>query len=266
VCVLSKKDNNLYIYELINKKDINTWKLINTLSQHMLYICSVDWHPQTNRIISSSHDKNIFVWNYHSDTNTWKPEIVIFETKVSVLSVKWNTKGDKFVASTGCKIVGTGYYEVNNKWWTCKKMKEHYSAVTCSKIDNSGLFIISGSTDNRIYISSAYVKENDLDINTDIPYQVSEHGELLMTIKADAWVNDVCWSKSGNFCFAATHDAIVYVIDNKQKNYNIIYLNHSPFSNIVALSDNSFIGVSFDRHIYIYEKEEEWYNIIYIGL
>ena len=224
----------------------------------MLYICSVDWHPETNKIISSSHDKNIFVWSYEKDNDIWKPEIVIFKTKVSVLNVKWNKKGDKFTACTGCKLVGTGYFEKENNWWSCIQMKEHHSSVTCAKLDDSGLYLISGSTDNRIHISSGYVNEIDVNNNnkTDDKNNKTDN-RIIKTVKADAWVNDVCWLPSG-LGVAATHDSTIYIIDKAVENYETILLTHSPISHLLPISDNSFLAICYNRHIYIYEKNQEW--------
>jgi hypothetical protein len=75
--------------------------------------------------------------------------------------VKWNPRGDKFLACSSSKLVATGYFEKDNGWWTCKSMKDHKSSVTCAKFDNSGLFILSGSTDKKAYISSSYIASVD---------------------------------------------------------------------------------------------------------
>lgn len=43
----------------------------------------------------------------------------------------------------------------------CKSMKDHKSSVTCARFDPSGLFIVSGATDLKAYISSSYIPEVD---------------------------------------------------------------------------------------------------------
>jgi hypothetical protein len=93
--------------------------------------------------------------------------------KVSILDIKWSNRGDKFVATTGSKIVATGYYDNENKWWTCMQMKEHKSSVTCARFDASGLFILSGSTDLKAYISSSYVPGlDDKYLNEPKPFEL----------------------------------------------------------------------------------------------
>ena len=127
----------------------------------MSYISAVDWHPITNRIISSSHDRTIMIWNLEEKTNVWSQEMAILNIKVAVLDVKWGKKGNKFAAGTGSKLVCTGFWCSDSKWWQCKNMKEHKSSVVSVRLDNSGLFMISGSLDLKVIISSAYIDKLD---------------------------------------------------------------------------------------------------------
>jgi hypothetical protein len=59
------------------------------------------------------------------------------------------------------KLLATGYYDKDSEWWTCKSIKEHISFVSCARFDNSGLFILSGSTDKKGYVSSSYIESVD---------------------------------------------------------------------------------------------------------
>ena len=133
---------------------------LNIYSQHLQYVYSVDWHPTTNKIISGAHDRNIYIWTYNANKNSWEPGLVNFKTKISVSQVKWSNDGDKFLACSS-KLLATGYYEKDCDWWTCKSIKEHKSYVSCAKFDKSGLFILSGSTDKKAFISSSYIKSVD---------------------------------------------------------------------------------------------------------
>lgn len=87
--------------------------------------------------------------------------MAILNIKVAVLDVKWGKKGNKFVAGTGSKLVCTGVWCSDSNWWQCKNMKEHKSSVVSVSLDNSGLFVISGSLDLHVIISSAYVDKID---------------------------------------------------------------------------------------------------------
>ena len=164
---MSKKDSNLYIYEIKIKTDLSSWKVIHTLQGHLQYITAVDWHPESDKIISSSQDRNLLVWNYEESKKEWLPQTVNLNVKYSVLDVKWHRKLEKFVATTGTRLVSIGYYDSKIKFWTCKSSKEHRSSVTCARLDNSGLFALSGSTDMKAIITSSYIPDIDDNSNTE---------------------------------------------------------------------------------------------------
>lgn len=115
----------------------------------------------TNKIISCSHDKNIYVWNYFEEQDAWLAELVIFKSKLSILGVNWSKDGDKFCGSSGGKLIVVGYYSPELGWWKGEEIKLHKSAVTCASFDPSGTFVISGSTDLKIEITSSYLKDLD---------------------------------------------------------------------------------------------------------
>jgi len=101
------------------------------------------------------------IWNYDAKTNTWQHEMAILNVKVAVLDAKWGKRGDKFAAGTGSKLVCTGFWCEESKWWQCKSMKDHKSSVVSVRLDSSGLFMISGSLDMKVIISSAYIDKVD---------------------------------------------------------------------------------------------------------
>lgn len=185
--------------------------------------------------------------------------MAILNIKVAVLDVKWGKKGNKFAAGTGSKLVCTGFWCSDSNWWQCKNMKEHKSSVNSVCLDNSGLFVISGSLDLHVIISSAFIDKIDEGETSTNGLEISPHGTVLMNFSLGAWVNNVCWSPSNNFAFVATHDSIISVLNTKGNTKDSIYLNHSPASSIVSLSDTEILVISFDRHIYRYKLEgEEW--------
>ncbi len=61
------------------------------------------------------------------------------------------------------------------------------------------------------------------------------------------------WSPSNKYVFIATHDAVLTVYNVIKNTEVTIGLIHSPISQIVPISDSSFIAVAYDRNIYQYE-------------
>lgn len=141
----------------------------------MNYISAVDWHPETNRILSSSHDRTIMIWDFDSNSNKWQNQMAILNIKVAVLDAKWGKKGNKFAAGTGNKLACTGFLCKESGWWQCKSMNKHRSSVVSVILDSTELFMISGSLDLKVLISSAYIDEIDegiTGIETSLPIEV----------------------------------------------------------------------------------------------
>lgn len=62
-------------------------------SQHDLLVSGVDWHPVTNKIVTCSHDRNAFVWQYDAATDSWQPTVAMLRINRAALDVKWAPDG-----------------------------------------------------------------------------------------------------------------------------------------------------------------------------
>ena len=253
-CALSKKDNNIYIYQVPNIMDTSTWQLTHTLTNHFHYISGIDWHPITNRIVSCSHDKTTLVWKY--ENNQWDFDVVVATVKVSYLFCSWNARGDKFVEGTGNKLFFIGYYSQEKKWWTALPNKNHRGAsIRCAKIEPSSLFVISGSADLVVYISSCYIKElDDPNLTEDQKLCVQPFGTAIHKFEAGGWAIACNWSLDGDYAYISSQNGIIDVIDWKKGTDTIIQLNHSPVTYIIPNSEHSFYAIGYDRQVYLYEE------------
>lgn len=126
-----------------------------------MIVSTLDWHPLTNKIISGSYDKNLYVWSYNESRNEWAPTLVTFKQKLSILSVRWNKHGDKFVAATTTNKLTVGYYEESLNWWKGEDIKAHKSAITSVCFSPDGMAVLSGSTDLKVMLHSVYLEELD---------------------------------------------------------------------------------------------------------
>ena len=260
-CALSKKDYDIYIYQVPNIMDTNTWKLLYTLKNHFQYISGLDWNPVTNKILSCSYDKTSFVWKFEGDK--WGFENVVANTKVSFLFCSWNKRGDKFLEGTGNKSLFVGYFssDPNTNWWTGRPIKVHKkTSIICAKFDPSSLYVISGATDLKVHVTSCYMKGVDDDhISPEQAKSLPEFGESLYSFDAGAWVISCGWTLDGKYGIASSQKGQIAIIDWQEKKEEIINCNHSPVTFIVPVSATSFYAVGFDREIYLYEqKEGKW--------
>ena len=213
---LSKKDNNIYIYSVPDIMKTDKWKLLYTLESHYQYISGLDWCPKTNRILSCSYDKTSFVWDFAD--NKWTPSNVVATTKLGYLCCKWNKRGDKFCEGTSAKQLFIGYFNKESNWWMGRNIKVHKSSVVSCEIDPTSLFVISGSTDLRVYVSSCYLPEIDDEFLNDQTRPLAQNfGTPIFEIKPNCWINSVAWLPSGDLGVVAGQDATISVIDYKEK-------------------------------------------------
>lgn len=99
--------NDVRIYE----KSAGKWKLVHTINEHLSRVLAIDWAPNTNRIVSASavrflfiqisidnllslfQDYNAYVW-VSEDKKTWKPQMVELQrTSRAVGCAKWSPQG-----------------------------------------------------------------------------------------------------------------------------------------------------------------------------
>ena len=257
---LSKKDNLIYIYSIKDIMKPDTWKLLYTLDSHFQYISGLDWCPATNRLLSCSYDKTSFVWEF-SDKK-WNPNNVVATTKLGYLCCKWNKRGDKFCEGTSAKQLLIGYFNKESKWWMGVNIKAHKSSVVTCEIDPTSLFVLSGSTDLRIYVSSCYLpKVDDQFLNDSTKPLAQEFGQVIYEFKTNCWVNSVAWLPSGNLGIVAGQDATISVINYSEQKSDVIRCKHSPATSLIPISDTSFLAVCYDRNIIEYGKEGDSWKI-----
>ena len=255
---LSKKDNIIYIYSVPNLMKTDTWKELYKLKTHYQYISGLDWCPETNRILSCSYDKTSFVWNF--DKDKWVPSSIVATTKLGYLCCKWNKRGDKFCEGTSAKQLHIGYFNNETNWWMCVNIKCHKSSVVTCEIDPTSLYVISGSTDLRIYVSSCYKPEiDDAFITEDMKKTAANFGDVIYEFKENSWINSVTWLPTGYLGLAAGQDAVITVVHPLEKKQEQIKCKHGPATMLIAKDDQSFYAVCYDRNIYEYEKKgEQW--------
>ena len=257
---LSKKDNIIYIYKVVDLMKPDTWELEDKLDSHVQYISGLDWNAHTNEILSCSHDKTSFVWEY-SDKK-WNPSNVVATTKLGYLCCKWNSRGDKFCEGTSAKHLFIGYYNTDSKWWMGRNIKCHKSSVVCCEIDPTSLFVISGSTDLRVFVSSCYIESVDDKHLTDATKPLAQKfGDIIFEFRANCWLNSVAWNKSGSLGYAAGQNATIAVINYKDKKTDVIKCKHSPVTLVIPTGESSFLAVCYDRNILEYEKKGDKWEI-----
>lgn len=77
--------------------------------QHDKIITSIDWAPNSNRIVTASQDRNAYVWQQTPDPDSgaliWKPTLVLLRINRAATHVRWSPKEDKFAVASGARWV-----------------------------------------------------------------------------------------------------------------------------------------------------------------
>ena len=97
-----------------------------------MLISAIDWHPQSNYIVTCAHDRNAFVWSFDEGEKKWKPSLVILRIERAALDCRWSRDGQKFAVASSAKCVPVCYYESDNNWWVSKMIKKHKSSARIS--------------------------------------------------------------------------------------------------------------------------------------
>lgn len=107
-------------------------------------------------------DRNAYVWNEVS--GVWKPTLVLLRINRAATCVRWSPKGDKFAVGSGAKLISVCHFEEPNDWWVSKHIKKSIkSTITCLDWHPDNILLATGSTDYKVRLFSAYVREVDQD-------------------------------------------------------------------------------------------------------
>jgi len=240
---LCPNNNTVHIYA----KSGNTYTLEHTLAEHDQVVTGIDWAPKTNRIVTSSQDRNAYVWTF--DAGTWKPNLVILRINRAATHVKWSPEENKFAVASGAKCVSVCYYEDPNQWWVSKHIKKHKSTVLKVDWHPNNVFLATGSTDFKARVFSAFIKGVDSKVPAGPFGSKLPFGELLLELdSASGWVHAIKWSPSGNVIAFAGHDSSVNFANITAQppavqRLRLIYL---PLRELLFLTENSLVGVGND--------------------
>jgi WD40 repeat protein len=83
-------NNEVHIYQA-SPSPTSAWECIHVLQKHDQLVSGIDWAPMSNKIVTSSHDRNSYVWTLEG--NEWQPTLVILRLNRAAISVDWSPRG-----------------------------------------------------------------------------------------------------------------------------------------------------------------------------
>jgi len=265
---LSPNNDEIKIFNTNGKPEkMASWgKAEHSLDEHSGYVSAIDWHPTTNLIVTCGHDRNAYVWKFDDSKKAWTQDLVILRINRAATSVRWSPSGKKFAVTSGAKIVPVCKYEEENRWWTSKMIKKHKSTVLCLAWSPCNKFIITGSTDYKCRIFSAYMEELDQDEESKLSWE-NEFGNMLIEFDhAKAWVQNVSWSPNSMQVAFTGHGSTTHFVDldpddakASLENVQTVYSKFLPNVTCDFMTDDKVIMAGFDMNPHLYTKKNgEW--------
>lgn len=257
---LSPNTDEIHIYAT-NKSPDNTakWERKYVLSEHGGQVSGIDWCPETNLIVTCGHDRNAYVWKYDSGSDSWKPTLVILRINRAATCVKWSPAGNKFAVGSGAKCVPVCHFEQTNDWWISKMIKKHKSTVLSLAWCVNNKFIVTGSSDMKCRVFSAYMEGIDPaedDGFGEVWPSQHQFGEVLAEFDARAWVHSVAWSPGGFRLAYAGHGSTIHfvqILAGSEPVIQTLALPNLPYTDIAFVSDNALVATGFDMNVDVFE-------------
>lgn len=242
---LSPNNNELRIV------DSSTWKLKFQLNEHDMVIAAMDWHPDSNFIVTCSHDRNAFVWNFDEAEQQWKPSLVILRIERAALCVQWSPDGQKFAVGSSAKCIPVCYYEKDNNWWVSKMIKKHKSSVLSVAWHPNSQILASGSSDFKARVFSAFVAGVDgPPVTAEFSHNIS-FGDTYAEFASAGWVHAVAYSPSGSTLAFVGHDSSAHFVSfapGAEPVEQIIKFNFLPLTQLCFVSDTKLAAAGHDMN------------------
>jgi len=239
--------NDVHIY---GRQPNSEWALKHELQGHDLRVTSIDWAPNSNRIVTCGADRNAYVWCL-SD-GKWKPTLVLLRINRAATCVRWSPRENKFAVGSGARLISVCYFEQENDWWVSKHIKKPLrSTVTSIDWHPNNVLLAAGSTDFKTRVFSTYIKEleekpSPTPWGSKMPFG-NLMGEFTSSTGGGGWVHCVSFAGSGNkLCFVA-HDASLSVVDatNNMTIYSI-RTEYLPFLTCTWVNESSIVVAGYD--------------------
>jgi actin related protein 2/3 complex subunit 1A/1B len=239
---ISPNNHEVQIY----KREGAEWKLTDVLNQHDLRVMGIDWAPNTNRIVTCAVDRNAYVWT-QGDDGKWKPALVLLRINRAATCVKWSPLENKFAVGSGARLISVCYFESENDWWVSKHIKKPIrSTVTTLDWHPNNVLIATGSTDYKMRIFSAYIKDIEQQPSPTPWGTKMPLGQLMAEFKnsttGGGWIHSVSFSSDGNKVAWVAHDSSINVVDaTNGQNVIKIKTEYLPFLSTIWINPNSFV-------------------------
>jgi len=260
---LSPNSSEVHIFKTNGSKDNAKWesKAAYILTDHSETVSSIDWSKTTNFLLTCSHDRNAYVWTFKEKEDKWEPDLVLIRINRAATMCRWSPLGNKFAVASSAKCVPICYYEEKHNWWVSKAIRKHKSTVLSVAWCPNNKFIVTGATDFRCRILSAYMLALDSEEDShgfgDMFKKQHEFGEVLAEFdQAKAWVHDVAWSPNAYRIAFTGHGSTIHFVQlappSAEPEVQTVRHNSLPYLSVEFLSNKAVVASGFDQNPHVY--------------
>jgi len=246
---ISPNNNEVHVLNFDMKSGQFTKRFV--LREHTQMVTSLDWAPNTNRIVSCGQDRNAYVWTF--DGKEWLPTLVILRINRAATCVRWSPNEDKFATGSGSRLISVSYFEKENDWWVSKHIKKPIRSTVLS-IDwhPNNVLIAAGSSDFKARVFSGWVKEVEKEKPSPTCWGAKmPFGELMGEFSPSelggGWVHSVAFSPSGEKLAFVSHDSSIVVIDGASGNkVASLSTRDLPYRCVAWLTEQNLVAAGHD--------------------
>lgn len=258
----------VWIYVNCTERATSKWEKKYVLAKHDLLVSGVDWCHATNAIVTCSHDRSAFVWNYDAEKDAWLPTTTVLRLPLSCTGVKWSDDGRKLAVASTAKVMPVLAYDATQDWWVGKQLKAFKSSVTDIAWHPSGRVLAAASTDMVCRIFAVAWQEADGDNIDGAQFgTLPKFGEVLMELgQSKSWVHGVAWNPAGTSLAVTCHNATVYVVSWGEAGAAMdeIISQGLPSTCVAWLSNTCFVaaGHSMNPEVYALSPETGTFELV----
>ncbi|KAJ3107482.1 hypothetical protein HDU97_004078 [Phlyctochytrium planicorne] len=245
----SPSNNEVHIY----RKAGSSWNLVQILKEHDKLVTSIDWAPETNKIVTCAQDRNAYVWTL--EKGTWRPKLVLLRINRAATFVRWSPKENKFAVATGSRLIAVAYFDPEYDWYSAKHIRKHFrSTVLTLDWHPNNILLAAGSSDKKTRVVSAFIKSLDQKVADPVWGDKLPFDTLCGDFGSEnaGWVHSVAFSPSGNLLAFATHDGTISVAGGPGVPLQVISTPNLPILSITFASEDQIIGAGHDCVPFLY--------------
>ncbi|KAJ3117704.1 protein 2 3 complex subunit [Phlyctochytrium bullatum] len=245
---LCPANNEVHIY----RKSATGWSLL----QHDKLVTSIDWAPETNKIVTCGQDRNAYVWTL--ENGQWKPKLVLLRINRAATFVRWSPKENKFAVATGSRLIAVAYFDPEYDWYSAKHIRKHFSS-TVLNLDwhPNNVLLAAGCADKKTRVISAFIKGLDKKVADPVWGDDTLCAEF--GVDTNGWIHAVAFSPSGNSLAWACHDGTINVASGPNGPVSVITSVNLPVLSLFFSSETDLIGAGHDCVPFLYQyKNGTW--------